>query len=85
MPKNVGYKPSARRVGSPLTDPRPPKPRNQGDAKSSGPGSGAMKPSIRGGNSQRASSTSGLRTNSITRPGKGTRGSGRTHNSASRT
>ena len=84
MPKNIGYKPSVRKVGSPLTEPRLPKPASQGTAKSSGPGSGNMKPPVAGRNVQRASGTGGLRTNSMTKPGKGTRGSGRTANSVPR-
>lgn len=86
MPKNMGYKPSARKSGgSPLMEPRPPKPRSQGDAKSSGPGSGNLKPAIRGGNSMSKPGRGRLVTNSIKSPGSGTRGSGRTHNSVKRT
>jgi hypothetical protein len=86
MPKNVGYKPNARRGGSsPLTEPRPPKPRTQGDAKSSGPGSGALKPSIRGGNSMAKPARGRLATRPTKGPGSGTRGSGRSHNSVKRT
>lgn len=86
MPKNIGYKPSARKSGSsPLGEARPPKPRNQGTARSSGPGSGALKPSIRGGNSMAKPGRGRLVTNSIKSPGSGTRGSGRTHNSVKRT
>jgi hypothetical protein len=67
-----------------MGEPRVPKPRTQGDAKSSGPGSGALKPAIRSGNSTRMPGKGGVRTNSTTRPGDGTRGAGQTRNSKPR-
>lgn len=68
MPKGIGY------------EPRVPKPGNQGDAKSSGPGSGTPKSAIRGGNSMAKPKPGGLRTNSIKSPGSGTSGGGKTRN-----
>jgi hypothetical protein len=85
MPKNAGYKPSAGSASSPLTEPRLPKPGNQGDAKASGPGSGNLKPSIRGGNSMSKPARGRLATRPTKSPGAGTRGSGRTSNSIRRT
>jgi hypothetical protein len=85
MPKNIGYKPTANRASARLGEPRPPKPRSQGDAKTSGPGSGTLKPAIRAGNSMAKPARGRLATRSMKAPGSGTRGTGRTRNSVPRT
>lgn len=53
---------------SALNEPRPPKPSNQGGAKPMGP-----KPPLRGGNSQKPSTTAGVK-KGTTRPGVGGKG-----------
>lgn len=85
MPKYMGYKPGNSSVGSPLGEPRLPKMRTQGDAKSSGPGSGTMKPALRERNSHDKPRAGRLATNSIKAPGSGTRGTGTAASPAPRT